>query len=105
MQCSEEATEKDDHPDEPTNAALRAPGMIQSSNTLVNNKLWERRTILLRKIRLVTCVAQEVHRWLVQHHGWINNRLHTDSQRIKVQRPAKFDAPGCVRSAGKLRQK
>ena len=50
MQCSEEATEKDDHPDEPTNAALRAPGMIQSSNTLVNNKLWERRTILFRKI-------------------------------------------------------
>ena len=84
MQCSEEATEKDDHPDEPTNAALRAPGMIQSSNTLVNNKLWERRTILLRKIRLVTCVAQEVHRWLVQHHGWIKNRLRTDSQRIKV---------------------
>ena len=49
VQGGGEANEKDDHPDEPTNSALGAPGMIQSSNTFVYHKLWDRRTILLRK--------------------------------------------------------
>ena len=38
VQGCDEATKKDDHPDEPTNAALGASGMTQSNNTFVNHQ-------------------------------------------------------------------